>query len=423
MTCLCRREYEHIRRGDIPDAAFAWLETLASQRKSGEKEFLRHHGKSLQVRNFVGILETPDGTCIEILPKTADTASPEADRALLWKMLHVVNDMPFHETADAALEKRQGSLLEILVARFLQEVSRIVHRGIRSDYVRVTAETAFIKGRLRVAQQIRQPLSRQHRFQIEYDCFLPNRAENRLIKSALQYVTKSSRHLDNQRLARELLFAFDSIPTSTQINADFSRWSSQRDMVHYRAAKPWVELILLREAPWFLQGKWQGISLLFPMEKLFERYVAARLRQKLNQSYSLVEQSSKHSLIAKHESKALFQLKPDMCIREGGNTRLVLDAKWKRLDVHADKYGLSQADFYQLFAYGKKYLSGGIGEMLLIYPKTGRFSQILPPFHFDHQHQLTVWVVPFCLETDELLLAGKTNAQPFFTHGVTDEHH
>ncbi len=267
MNSLCLREYDHIRRGDIPDAAFDWLETLASQRKSGEKEFLRHHGKSLQVRNFVGVLETPCGTCIEILPKTADKASPEADRELLWKMLHVVHDLPFCESTDAALEKRHGSLLEILIARFLQEISRIVHRGIRSDYVRVTAEAAFIKGRLRVAQQIRQPISRQHYFQIEYDCFMPNRAENRLIKTALQYVTKSSKHMDNQRLARELLFAFDAIPVSTQLKTDFSRWSTQRDMIHYRSAKPWVELILLREMPWFLQGKWSRDFAVIPNGK------------------------------------------------------------------------------------------------------------------------------------------------------------
>ena len=401
MTYLCRREYEHIRRGDISDAAFEWLESLANQRKRGEKEFLRHHGKSLQVRNFVGILETPDGTCLEILPKTADTASPEADRALLWKMLHVVHNLPFQEMSSASLEKRQGALLEILIARFLQEISQIVHRGIRSDYVRVTAEAAFLKGRLRVAQQIRQPVSRLHRFQIEYDCFLPERAENRLIKAALQYVTKSSRHLDNQRLARELLFAFDAIPASTQIKSDFSRWSSQRDMVYYRAAKPWVELILLRETPWFLKGKWQGISLLFPMEKLFEAYVAACLRKKLDIKYQLVEQSRKHHLIENHNDKPLFQLKPDMCIREGGCTRLILDAKWKRLDINADRYDLSQSDFYQLFAYGHKYLSS-VGNLLLIYPKTNTFFETLPSFHFDEK--LTLWVVPFCLEHDQLLL-------------------
>jgi 5-methylcytosine-specific restriction enzyme subunit McrC len=89
-----------------------------------------------------------------------------------------------------------------------------------------------------------------------------------------------------------------------------------------------------------------------------------------------------------------------MCIRQGRDTKLVLDAKWKRLESGADKYGLSQSDFYQLFSYGQKYLSGA-GDMLLIYPKTVQFETILPPFHFDEK--LTVWAVPFCLERDELL--------------------
>jgi 5-methylcytosine-specific restriction enzyme subunit McrC len=82
------------------------------------------------------------------------------------------------------------------------------------------------------------------------------------------------------------------------------------------------------------------------------------------------------------------------------------------LESGADKYGLSQSDFYQLFAYGQKYLSG-VGDMLLIYPKTSQFQHILPPFHFDHQ--LTLWAVPFCLERDELLLSTDTHAHAFFS--------
>ncbi len=410
MTSLCLREYDHIRRGDIPDAAFDWLETLASQRKKGEQEFLRYHANSLQVRNFVGVLETPCGTIIEILPKTADTASPEADRGLLLKMLNVVYKVKPRESTEASLATCQGSLLEILIARFLQEVSHIVHRGIRSDYVRIKEEAAFIKGRLRIAQQVRQPISRQHYFQIEYDKFLPDRAENRLIKTALRVVSKSSQQMDNQRLARELLFVFDAIPFTTQINSDFARWSTQRDMVYYRPVKPWVKLILMRETPWFLQGKWQGVSLLFPMEKLFENYLEIILRRQLLPAYELIPQSTLHSLV-KHNDKAMFQLKPDMCIRQGRDTKLVLDAKWKRLESGADKYSLSQGDFYQLFAYGQKYLSG-VGDMLLIYPKTSQFETILPPFHFDEK--LTVWAVPFCLEQDELLCPDDISQRFFF---------
>ena len=152
MCSISLHEYDHIYResshknhkNSVSDIAFDWLETLILQRKRGDQEFLRHHHKSLQVRNFMGVLETPCGTIIEILPKTADTENPEADRALLLKMLNVVYKVKPRESTEASLETRQGSLLEILIARFLQEVSRIVHRGIRSDYVRIKEEAAFI---------------------------------------------------------------------------------------------------------------------------------------------------------------------------------------------------------------------------------------------------------------------------------------
>ena len=41
-------------------------------------------------------------------------------------------------------------------------------------------------------------------------------------------------------------------------------------MAHYQAIKPWCELILNQQMPIAVSGEWRGMSLLFPMEKLFE---------------------------------------------------------------------------------------------------------------------------------------------------------
>jgi 5-methylcytosine-specific restriction endonuclease McrBC regulatory subunit McrC len=60
-----------------------------------------------------------------------------------------------------------------------------------------------------------------------------------------------------------------------------------------------------------------------------------------------------------------------------------------------DKYGISQDDFYQMFAYGQRYLNGS-GEMMLIYPKTRDFYRTLPPFEFSKD--LKLWAVAFDLE-------------------------
>ena len=55
--------------------------------------------------------------------------------------------------------------------------------------------------------------------------------------------------------------------------------------------------------------------------------------------------------------------------------------------------GMSQADFYQMFAYGHKYC-GGKGEMMLIYPRTELLKELVQQ-SFDFSENLKLWVVPF----------------------------
>jgi 5-methylcytosine-specific restriction enzyme subunit McrC len=81
-----------------------------------------------------------------------------------------------------------------------------------------------------------------------------------------------------------------------------------------------------------------------------------------------------------------------------------MDTKWKLLNQSAGdsrtKYGLSQADFYQMFAYGHKYLQG-TGKLVLIYPRHSGFLDALPTFSLGTE--LDLFALPYDLETDELL--------------------
>ena len=90
-----------------------------------------------------------------------------------------------------------------------------------------------------------------------------------------------------------------------------------------------------------------------------------------------------------------------------------MDTKWKLLDDNSstaeDKYGLKQTDMYQLFAYGKKYMEGK-GHMMLIYPVNENFDSPLPYFSFDDE--LHLWVVPFDLDTRQLVDGDWTHHFP-----------
>lgn len=350
--------------------------------------------RTLRLDNYVGVIELPSGQLIEILPKTAsDGDSPEQGRQLLRQMLGCAMDQP-RETSEAALQGFDAPLSEWVMASFLAALQHLVKRGVRSDYLRIEGEERFLRGQLDVVRQMRQPPGRAHHFALRYDLFLPDRSENRLLKLALEQVAVATQQPENWRLAQELRHLLVEVPASRDVTGDFRQWRDDRLMAHYRDVRPWCELILLRIMPVALRGEWRGISLLFPMETLFERYVEAGLRRQLLPGAKLRRQVSSEYLCT-HKADRIFQLKPDLLLSHGKH-RWILDAKWKRLDGSDEKnnYGISQADLYQLFAYGHKYL-GGQGDLVLIYPTWEHFKVPLEPFCFDDGGKLKLWVLPF----------------------------
>lgn len=388
----------------VPESAFDWLCRESTRlRKSGAALVQVDNRRWLRLDNYVGVIETPCGTRIEILPKTvSDSDDSSAARCLLRKMLARCLNLPVRETSPTDIQTFRAPLTEWVMRQFLRSLDAVVKRGLRFDYHAVREEQRFLRGKLDVARQLRQPPGRGHLFRIEHDLFDADRPENRLLCSALDRVCRLTRDAGNWRLAHELATLLVEVPRCSNVAADFRRWGSNRLLAHYRPARPWCALILGEQTPLSILGEWHGSSLLFPMEKVFESYVEACLRKTLPADAALKRQASSQYLCG-HENQSWFQLRPDFVIKQGSET-WVLDTKWKLLDQALsgpkEKYGLSQSDFYQLFAYGHHYLPAA-GQMMLVYPMTGRFQEPLPVFTYSPQLQL--WVVPFDLQNDRLV--------------------
>jgi 5-methylcytosine-specific restriction enzyme subunit McrC len=388
----------------VSPSAFDWLcELSAGFNRSGATLLQVEGRRTLKWDSYVGVLETPCGTRLEILPKHHEQDDCVAkSRRLLRKLIQRALQLKPREASIASLELFDAPLSEWVMAQFLAELDLLVKRGARFDYRRVEEEQRFLRGQLNVVAQMRQPPGRQHHFQIRHDVFLPDRAENRLLKLALEQVAKSTQDAANWRLANELRTMLAEVPASAQVDQDFRAWSRDRLMAHYQAVKPWCELILNRQMPMAVSGGWRGMSLLFPMEKLFECYVAGWLRNQLLPQARLTTQSSREYL-CEHDSGQMFCLKPDLLI-DLPERRWILDTKWKRVDARRrdTNYDLSQGDFYQLFAYGHKYRNAsGEPTLVLIYPYWSGLQQALPSF--DYGQGMKLWVLPFDLDNDRLL--------------------
>ena len=374
--------------------------------------------RRLKVDNYVGIIQTKCGNVIEILPKHIDISKDtdqndilNKERNLLKKMMLALWDLPKpREVGQASLQNFPMPLNEWLMQYFLEHCEQLIQRGLRSEYSTIEEQSSFLKGKLDVTKMMRQPVTKQHLLPIQYDEFLPNTAPNRLLRSALEKICKLTHHNDNWRLAIELRDRMSSIPLSTVYRLDFQQWHTGRLLAHYDAIKPWCQIILGDEIPFALSGDTDGLSFLFPMEELFEAFVAQVLTQRLGDQFNIKTQAN-DKYIAKQGDSNIFRIKPDILFKckTTSENEFVLDTKWKLLQTEsgqAKRYNISDGDIQQMFAYSYHYLQQK-GDVILIYPHHKGFKE---PLTFDfHVHKKDedktpkLMVLPFNLDEERLI--------------------
>lgn len=383
------REHEGLACGrrvpgyaSLPEAAFralkAFILSPGAREEADGLEVMglsarRGVGEILTARSHVGLISLDDGTCIEILPKVAglspDAAGRDAARKLLLRMLRALDDAPCKSLSFSRLAAEPCDLLEIFIGMFLDEAARLASQGLRSAYRSVERNERVYKGRLLHAQHLRHNLVRGDRFFLRHDEFSADRPENRLIKTTLARLRTLGRTARNRRRAVQLLGAFESVSLSSAVEKDLAACRDDRTMAAYSRLLPWCRVFLQREAFTPFSGPHVALSLLFPMEKLFESYVGALARKHCGPALRVRLQESRHSLF-ECGGRPLGLLRPDMVLSAagGGDTAIVLDTKWKIARAGAPNFGVAQADLYQMYAYGKKYAAK---RVVLLYPQTG----------------------------------------------------
>ena len=395
QTQITLTEFERIYQHDISKKDFFDIENFILKNSDENASFLSigsgSGGKFIQARNYVGVLQTKSGLTIEILPKIADKNNTERSKAVLIKMLKTLKNFPFKNSNLANLKTQNLPLLEIFISMFLCELEALVKKGIKSDYIMLEDNLKFLKGKLNINEQIKRNSIHKERFYVEYSEFLNDIKINQIIKTTLKFLYKKSNSSKNQQKIRELLFIFDEVSTCSDYKNFFTNYALNRQVKHYEQTLLWCKIFLLGNSFTPHKGDDLAFALLFDMNALFESYVGNFIKKK----YTNV--SLQHSEKYLIENPKGFKLRPDIFL-EG---KFIADTKWKiiRQDINESekKYKISQADLYQLYAYGKKY---ECGNLYLIYPKIDGARQETMKFRYDDEMQLEI--LYFDLEKDEI---------------------
>lgn len=331
--------------------------------------YKRNAGDVVTIKNYVGMIQMKNGYQVQILPKVsfgdgAEDPGNKRTKKIFLKMLRSMKDFPSKVFNDASLKVDQMNLYEIFINMYLQEVRQLVKRGIKSAYVTQEDNLKYYKGKLLINQQIRTNLAHRERFYVTYDEFHPNRAENRLVKATLLKLQKLTSSAENAKEINQLLTAFEMVEPSLNYQKDFSRVKIDRNTKDYEMLMQWSKVFLMNKSFTTFSGDSTSRALLFPMESVYESYVAQQIRKIFcPDGWEVSSQDKGHYLFV--EPKRQFALRPDIVLEMDGRT-VIMDTKWKSL-VNNERinYGISQADMYQMYAYSKKYKTS---EIWLLYP-------------------------------------------------------
>ena len=363
----------------------------------------RHYWEVISVQNYVWALQTKQGITIEILPKiySWNNEDIKETRKIFLKMLRRLKKSPFKKAENAHLLKKDFPILEVFISLFLDELDTLIKQGLKKSYQSHEENLTFLKGKLDPMKQLRMNSIHKERFAVTYDEFTQDCPENKLIKSCLNYLKRHTTSNSSQKRLREMMFIFDQVQQSSSIEKDFRLCNhSNRLQNHYAHVMQWVALFLGKQSLVSFSGKHLSLALLFPMERIFEDYVAFIMKKKFS-NWTIKTQDCHHHLIENHQERSIFQLRPDIVMSKDWwwIPPIVLDTKWKLIDEtnRKKKYNISQSDMYQLFAYAEKYWCQ---DVVLIYPKTDQFTENLAPFEYRQWTQ-TLHVIWFDLLNDE----------------------
>lgn len=378
------REWEYIGYGsartEIPEAQADRVAAVARGSVfsgRGGEGVLEHGRKSLRARGIVGVIATPDCQ-LEILPKIeggAETKVSDATlRARLIHMLALAYELPIEVSAMTQLGWQRDTVLELLIRLFCQKLTGAVRQGMPRQYLEHQDDLPALRGSLDVTRQFSTLAVSPQKLACRFDALSPDIALNQVMLATVRKLSRLTAAPDNQRALRELNFVYADVSDIPPSALRWDRIVLDRTNQRWRGLLALARLFLSDRHQQTSAGTIEGHALLFEMNELFEKYVARVLSRALVGTGLRVSSQGGHRDCLFEGDIGRFRTRPDLIIRQGEEIVLIIDTKWKRMTPRIDdpKQGVSQADVYQLMAYGRLY---DCPNVMLLYPHHGD----LPP--------------------------------------------
>jgi len=370
--------------------------------------FLQFDGDKARAQNFIGFVQVDD-FYLEIYPKIfKNVALTPAHTGLFIKHIFFWFDycrkwrFPF---TNVNLENTScENLPELIINLMASQMLTTVASTPLMLYVEVEESLMIPRGRINFNRYINNGLvnANQHVLECDHEPLMFDNQLNRVIKYVSRQLLHKAKFTETREKLDQILFILDEVSDEGYISSSvLDRIKVNSFFDEYQSIIDICKLVLREETYSNQFEEQRHWSLLFPMEYIFEDFVAGFLEAEFSTHWKVEYQKS--NLYLTDKPQQAFQMQHDiyLTLREDPNVRIIIDTKYKLRpdnDPNDNKRGIAQSDMYQMVSYG---LRRGCNHILLLYPNYAETCQESHTFTvssgFDNQHKMyiTAAEIPF----------------------------
>ncbi|MGW5499477.1 McrC family protein [Streptomyces rochei] len=326
-------------------------------------------GWRLKAHATVGVLVL-DRVRLIIEPKFAIAG----DRLMDWLTYALGAPAPL-PVAARRWDTSPDGLADLVATALLTECERLLHDGLRREYVRRQALASAVRGSLDVTAQVTRRYGQLDKLHVRTFDRETDTWDNRVLGTALRVARTL---VTGPQLARDLHSAAQEFPHSPSLASvlralDRTRYT--RLNARYRAAHIWARLLLRGGGVTDLLAD-RGVvtdGLLLAMPALWEAVVRRMFIDAAgSQGWRPVSVTEAKGVTVRGDLGASSTFRPDLVLgspgRDPAPRRLLpVDAKYKRYD----RSGVGSTDVHQLLTYSTGYGPKDDPRAVIVHPRTG----------------------------------------------------
>ncbi len=336
---------------------------------SSNQPFLQFDGNTAKAKNYIGFIQLND-TRIEVYPKIF--TKTRQDKALFLKHIFYWFDhcnrwkVPFNK---AGLDLKDISdfpelIIYLMASKILETISTTPYY----TYIEIEERRNTVVGRIDFNNYLKNGLAtgNYHKIDCVYDSFIFDNKINRIIKYCTRLLQKTAEFQETKAILEQILFILDEVNDRSFNSADLTTVTFNQFFEEYKDIMDFCEVIIKQQ---IYSNDLSDITqwcLMFPMEYIFEDFVAGFLEKHFSDKFTIDFQKSEMYLVEQPEK--IFKMRHDIFVTNDKGKSIIMDTKYKprEADFKEDKKrGVSQSDLYQMVSYAVR---RGLTDIVILYP-------------------------------------------------------